>query len=175
MDTEIHVAAADEASDMPSSATTVAPARRAQRGEYLAFRLGDEEYAIDILRVQEIRSYEAPTRLAGAPSCIMGVVNLRGVVVPVVDLRMCLGGIARQCVPTAVVVVLMLHGHVVGVVVDAVSEVIELHDDDLKPPPALGSKAGAAFMTGLACLDDAGTSRTIVLLDIEAVLGLVLP
>ncbi|WP_119292374.1 chemotaxis protein CheW [Azohydromonas sediminis] len=152
-----------------------APALRAQRGEYLAFRLGDEDYAIDILRVQEIRSYEAPTRLAGAPPCVRGVVNLRGVVVPVVDLRMCMGLPHTGPAAGTVVIVLMLKERVVGAVVDAVSEVIGLRDQDLKEAPALGSKAGAAFMTGLACLDDAGTSRTIVLLDIEAVLGLVLP
>lgn len=147
------------------------PKLRAHRGEYLAFRLGEEHYAIEILRVQEIRSYEPPTRIAGAPPGVKGVVNLRGVIVPVVDLRARLGMPATEPGPTTVVIVLGLRDRVIGAIVDAVSEVVEVTDDELKAPPPLGSAVNDGHMTGLACIDDAQASKTIVLLDIEALLG----
>ena len=94
--------------------------------EFLTFRLGAEEYGIDILRVQEIRSYEEPTRIANAPHFIKGVVNLRGVIVPVVDLRIKLGCEKVEYNGFTVVIVLNVHGRVVGAVVDSVSDVMEL-------------------------------------------------
>ena len=94
--------------------------------EFLTFRLGGEEYGIDILRVQEIRSYEEPTRIANSPAFIKGVVNLRGVIVPVVDLRIKLGCDKVEYNGFTVVIVLNVHGRVVGAVVDSVSDVLEL-------------------------------------------------
>ena len=98
----------------------------ARSGEYLTFRLGGEEYGIDILRVQEIRSYEPPTRIANAPSFIKGVVNLRGVIVPIIDLRVKLGCETIEYNAFTVVVVLNVKGRVVGAVVDSVSDVLAL-------------------------------------------------
>jgi purine-binding chemotaxis protein CheW len=101
--------------------------------EFLTFRLGGEEYGIDILRVQEIRSYEEPTRIANAPSFIKGVVNLRGVIVPVVDLRIKLGCDKVEYNGFTVVIVLNVRGRVVGAVVDSVSDVLELAGDLSSP------------------------------------------
>ncbi len=156
--------------------TLVSPPKlRAQCGEYLAFRLGAEHCAIEILRVQEIRSYEAPTRIAGAPPRVKGVVNLRGVIVPVVDLRTRLGMPATEPGAMTVVIVLGLRDRVIGAIVDAVAEVVEVTDDELKEPPPLGSAVNDGCMTGLARIDDARASKTIVLLNIEALLGDALP
>src|SRR3982750_247340 len=93
-------------------------------GEFLTFRLGAEEYGIDILRVQEIRSYEAPTRIANAPAFVKGVVNLRGVIVPIVDMRIKFNLTPVNYDSFTVVIVLNIAGRVVGMVVDAVSDVI---------------------------------------------------
>ena len=124
--------------DMITDAKHVAQheAARAQAhagGEFLTFRLGEEEYGIDILRVQEIRSYEQPTRIANAPAFIKGVVNLRGVIVPIVDLRMKLGCASAEYNTFTVVIVLNVKGRVVGAVVDSVSDVLELSRDTIKP------------------------------------------
>src|SRR5262245_53933128 len=105
-------------------------------GEFLTFRLGAEEYGIDILRVQEIRSYEAPTRIANAPAFIKGVVNLRGVIVPIVDLRLKLGCESAEYNHFTVVIVLNVRGRVVGAVVDSVSDVLELNGEQIRPAPA---------------------------------------
>ena len=102
------------------------PSRTAQGGEFLTFRLGAEEYGIDILRVQEIRSYEQPTRIANAPAFIKGVVNLRGVIVPIIDLRLKLNCDTAEYNTFTVVVVLNVRGRVVGAVVDSVSDVLAL-------------------------------------------------
>ena len=102
--------------------------------EYLSFRLGTEEYGIDILRVQEIRGYEQPTRLVGAPEFIRGVLNLRGVIVPIVDLRVRFG-IDAGFDTFTVTVVLNVAGRTVGAVVDSVSDVLELSADNIKPAP----------------------------------------
>src|SRR3954447_24297314 len=108
-------------------------------GEFLTFRLGAEEYGIDILKVQEIRSYEAPTRIANAPAFIKGVVNLRGVIVPIVDLRLKLGCDSNAYNSFTVVIVLNVKGRVVGAVVDSVSDVLELPGDAVKPVPEMNS------------------------------------
>src|SRR6201991_5114318 len=101
----------------------------AMGGEFLTFRLGGEEYGIDILRVQEIRSYEQPTRIGNTPEFLRGVVNLRGVIVPIVDLRLKLSCGAADFNPFTVVIVLNVKGRVIGAVVDSVSDVCELGGD----------------------------------------------
>ena len=116
-------------------------------GEYLTFRLGAEEYGIDILKVQEIRSYEQPTRIANAPSFIKGVVNLRGVIVPIVDLRIKLSCDTVDYNGFTVVIVLNVRGRVVGAVVDSVSDVLELGRDTIKPAPEMGSAVDSSFIT----------------------------
>ena len=136
-------------------------------GEYLTFRLGAEEYGIDILRVQEIRSYEEPTRLANAPPFIKGVVNLRGVIVPVVDLRIKLGCATVGYNGFTVVIVLNVHGRVVGAVVDAVSDVMALAGDLIQPAPEMNTTVDTSFITGIASVGD----RMLILMDIAALMS----
>jgi purine-binding chemotaxis protein CheW len=139
--------------------------------EYLSFRLGGEEYGIDILRVQEIRSYEAPTRIANAPSFIKGVVNLRGVIVPVLDLRLKFGCDSAEFTEFTVVIVLNVRGRVIGAVVDSVSDVLELGADQIKPTPQLHTAVDAGFITGMGCIQNATAERMLILLDIEAMMS----
>jgi purine-binding chemotaxis protein CheW len=135
--------------------------------EYLTFRLGAEEYGIDILRVQEIRSYEEPTRIANAPHFIKGVVNLRGVIVPVVDLRIKLGCEKVEYNGFTVVIVLNVRGRVVGAVVDSVSDVLELASELIKPAPEMNTTMDTSFITGIASVGE----RMLILMDIEALMS----
>ena len=137
--------------------------------EFLTFKLGGEEYGIDILKVQEIRGYEAVTRIANAPAFIKGVVNLRGVIVPIVDLRVKFAlGEARYDAFT-VVIILNVGGRVVGAVVDSVSDVLELGEGQIKPAPELDSLLQAGHILGLGTA--AGGERLLILLDIERLIG----
>ena len=136
-------------------------------GEFLTFRLGAEEYGIDILKVQEIRSYEPPTRIANAPAFIKGVVNLRGVIVPIVDLRLRLGCESAEYSALTVVIVLNVKGRVVGAVVDSVSDVLELGKDAIKPAPEMASAVDASFITGIGSVGE----RMLILMDIEALMA----
>jgi purine-binding chemotaxis protein CheW len=147
-------------------------------GEFLTFRLGEEEYGIDILRVQEIRSYEPPTRIANAPSFIKGVVNLRGVIVPIIDLRLKLNCEKVEYNGFTVVVVLNVRGRVVGAVVDSVSDVLELGRDNIKPSPEMNSSIDASFITGIGTVkngqgqgEGAEKERMLILMDIEALMS----
>ena len=145
-------------------------------GEYLTFRLGAEEYGIDILRVQEIRSYEQPTRIANAPAFIKGVVNLRGTIVPIVDLRVKLGCLDEQGRAVfdsfTVVIVLNVRGRVVGAVVDSVSDVLQLGADQVKPAPELASASvDTSYITGIGSVAGEGNAeRMLILVDIEALM-----
>ena len=134
--------------------------------QYLTFRISAEEYGLDILRVQEIRSYEAPTRVANAPAFIKGVTNLRGVIVPIVDLRMRLGQTAEYTDFT-VVIVLNVCQRIVGIVVDSVSDVLELNAEQIKPPPEVACAMDARFITGLGKIAE----RMLILLDIQAMVA----
>ncbi len=136
-------------------------------GEYLTFRLGAEEYGIDILKVQEIRSYETPTRIANAASFIKGVVNLRGVIVPIVDLRIKLGCESAEYNAFTVVIVLNVKGRVVGAVVDSVSDVLELSGAAIKPAPELASAIGSNYITGIG----SAAERMLILVDIESLMA----
>ncbi len=133
--------------------------------QFLTFRIGEEEYGMDILRVQEIRSYEPPTRVANAPAFVKGVVNLRGVIVPILDLRLRLGQ-AGEYNAFTVTVVLNVAGRVVGVVVDSVSDVLELSAEEIKPRPEVPAAMDARFITGLGKIGE----RMLILLDIEAMI-----
>ena len=135
--------------------------------EYLTFRLGAEEYGIDILRVQEIRSYEEPTRIANSPHFIKGVVNLRGVIVPVVDLRIKLGCESVEYNGFTVVIVLNVKGRVVGAVVDSVSDVLELAKDQINQAPEMSTTVDTTFITGIASVGE----RMLILMDIEALMS----
>ena len=140
-------------------------------GEFLTFRLGGEEYGIDILKVQEIRSYEQPTRIANAPAFIKGVVNLRGVIVPIVDLRLKLGCETAEYSALTVVIVLNVKGRVVGAVVDSVSDVLELAKDAIKPAPEMASAVDAGFITGIGSVTTGDVQRMLILMDIEALMA----
>ena len=143
-----------------------ARAAAAAGGEFLTFRLGTEEYGIDILKVQEIRSYEQPTRIANAPSFIKGVVNLRGVIVPIVDLRIKLNCDSVEYNSFTVVIVLNVKGRVVGAVVDSVSDVLELNGGAIKPAPEMHTSVDTSFITGIGSVND----RMLILMDIEGLM-----
>ncbi len=140
-------------------------------GEFLTFRLGAEEYGIDILRVQEIRSYEQPTRIANAPAFLKGVVNLRGVIVPIVDLRLKLNCESAEYNGFTVVIVLNVRGRVVGAVVDSVSDVLELTREQIKPAPELSSNVDASFITGIGTVKNGDVERMLILMDIEGLMS----
>jgi purine-binding chemotaxis protein CheW len=131
--------------------------------EFLAFKLGAEEYGIDILRVQEIRSYEAPTRIANAPPHVLGVVNLRGVIVPIVDLRLKFNLERVDYDSFTVVIVLNIGTRVMGMVVDAVSDVITLTPDQLRPVPEFNSVIRSDHLLAIGAIDQ----RMLILVDIE--------
>jgi purine-binding chemotaxis protein CheW len=139
----------------------------AMGGEFLTFRLGAEEYGIDILKVQEIRSYEQPTRIANAPAFIKGVVNLRGVIVPIVDLRLKLSCETAEYNSFTVVIVLNVKGRVVGAVVDSVSDVLALDSDAIKPAPEMSSAIDTGFITGIGSVAE----RMLILMDIEGLMA----
>ena len=151
--------------------TSRAAAAVAAPGEYLTFRLGAEEYGIDILKVQEIRCYEPPTRIANAPAFMKGVVNLRGVIVPIVDLRLKLGCAAAEVNAFTVVIVLNVRGRVVGAVVDSVSDVLELGQDSIRPAPEMSSAIDIGFITGIASPPSDDRERMLLLMDIEALMA----
>lgn len=132
-------------------------------GEYLTFTLGKEEYGIDILKVQEIRGYEAVTRIANAPSFIKGVINLRGVIVPIVDLRIKFNLGEPSYDQFTVVIILNIGKRVMGIVVDGVSDVIQLNSDSLHPAPEFGSILDTRYILGLGTVDE----RMIIMVDIE--------
>jgi purine-binding chemotaxis protein CheW len=154
----------NEANHIARHDSARAGAAKKASAEFLTFRLGGEEYGIDILRVQEIRSYEEPTRIANAPSFIKGVVNLRGVIVPVVDLRIKLG---CDKVEYNGFIVLNVRGRVVGAVVDSVSDVLELAGELIKPAPEMNSSVDTSFITGIASVGE----RMLILMDIEALMS----
>lgn len=118
--------------------------------QYLTLRLGGEEYAIDILSVKEIRTYEEPTKMVNSPGFIKGVVNLRGVIVPIVDLRMKFGLSKVDYTEFTIVIVLNIRGVIIGAVVDAVSDVVTLAHEQIKPSPQFEASIDARFITGLA-------------------------
>nr|WP_319564015.1 chemotaxis protein CheW [uncultured Rhodoferax sp.] len=135
--------------------------------EYLTFRLDREEYGIDILKVQEIRGYEPPTRIANAPSFLKGVVNLRGTIVPIVDMRLKFNCTNAQYDAFTVVIILHLHHRIVGIVVDSVSDVMELSPENQRPAPEVDSVIDRDCVIGLGALAD----RMLILLDIEKLMS----
>lgn len=131
--------------------------------EYLTFTLGSEEYAIDILKVQEIRGYEPPTLIANAPPFIKGVINLRGIIVPIIDLRIKFNLGRIEYTPFTVVVILNVAGRIVGVVVDSVSDVISLNSAQIRPAPDFSGSFDTKYIVGLVALD----ARMLIVTDIE--------
>ncbi|MDP1611474.1 MAG: chemotaxis protein CheW [Sulfuritalea sp.] len=132
-------------------------------GEYLTFTLGPEEYAIDILKVQEIRGYEPPTLIANAPAFLKGVINLRGIIAPIVDLRIKFNIGRIEYTPFTVVVILNIGSRVVGIVVDSVSDVIMLGRQQIRPAPDFAATVDTRYISGLCSLDE----RMLIVIDIE--------
>ena len=135
--------------------------------EYLAFTLGNEEYGIDIQKVAEIRSYEAPTRIANAPEFVKGVVNLRGLIVPIVDMRIKFNLGTPTYDEFTVVIILNIGHRVVGMVVDRVSDVTTLLPEQIKPAPEIGSALNTDHIVGLGTLDE----RMLILVDIDKLMS----
>ncbi len=140
---------------------------QAQSGQYLTLRLGSEEYAIDIQRVQELRFYEEPTRMVNSPAFIRGVVNLRGVIVPIADLRIKLQIEKVEYTDFTVVIILNIQGSVVGAVVDSVADVLTIEADAIKPAPQFDSVMDARFIVGLVKEGE----RTLIVMDVDALMS----
>jgi purine-binding chemotaxis protein CheW len=152
------------------SSTASSPASNKAKsvaGEYLTFVLGSEEYGLEILKVQEIRGYDAVTQIANTPDFIKGVVNLRGKIVPIVDLRIKfhLGKVEYD--EFTVVIILNLNGRVVGIVVDGVSDVMALKDDQIRDVPSLVTSIDTKYIVGLATVE----ARMLILVDIEQLMS----
>lgn len=153
--------------------TNETTSRLAMPGEYLSFRLDKEEYGIPILTVQEIRGYQEPTRIANSPPAIKGVVNLRGVIVPIVDLRLQLGLDQAEYNEITATIVLNLGQRVVGIVVDSVSDVVALNATQIKEPPQMTSGIDTAYVTGIATQEDSSgnNQRMLILVAIDRLIA----
>ena len=135
--------------------------------EHLTFVLGDESYGIEILKVQEIRGYDAVTKIANTPDFIKGVVNLRGLIVPIVDLRIKFGLGKVEYDEFTVVIILNLRGRVIGIVVDGVSDVMNLQENQVRAVPDIVASIDTKYITGLATVDE----KMFILVDIEQLMN----
>ena len=135
--------------------------------EFLTFVLGDENYALDIMTVKEIRGYEAVTKIANAPEFIKGVINLRGDIVPIVDLRIKFDVGEATYNEFTIVIMLNVGDRIVGIVVDEVSDVIKVDESEIKPPPEFGVAFDSSYLLGLAPIDD----LMIILVNIESLIS----
>jgi purine-binding chemotaxis protein CheW len=142
-------------------------AAKSAAGEYLTFVLGDEQYGIEILKVQEIRGYDAVTQIANTPAFIKGVVNLRGKIVPIVDLRIKFNLGKVDYDEFTVVIILNLAGRIVGIVVDGVSDVKALKDEQLREVPSLVTNIDTKYIVGLATVEQ----HMLILVDIEKLMS----
>jgi len=140
---------------------------QARGAEFLTFTLAEETYGIDILRVQEIRGYDSVTRIANTPDFIKGVINLRGVIVPIVDLRLKFKLGEATYHEFTVVIIINVADKVVGMVVDGVSDVVALAEEQIKPAPEFGSGLDTRYLTGLGTVND----DMLILIDIEKLIA----
>jgi len=140
-------------------------------GQYLTFMLAGEEYGVEILRVQEIKGWDSATPIPNTPDHVLGVLNLRGAVVPIIDLRKRFALESVPYGPTTVVIVIRTvsdgHDRTVGLVVDAVSEVYKLENGEIQPPPEMGSGIRTEFIRGLATVDE----KMLILLEVDALIS----
>jgi purine-binding chemotaxis protein CheW len=134
--------------------------------QYLTFILGEEHYGVDILRVQEIKGYTTVTRIPNTPPYIKGVLNLRGAIVPIVDLRAKFSMDAVEPTMFTVIVVVVVRGRIMGIIVDAVSDVLDIANKDIQPPPEFGSTVDVSFVKGIGKCGE----RLVTILDIDHVL-----
>ena len=155
----------DQTGTHPSAAHTAQAALDTR--EFLSFKLGAEEYGIDILKVQEIRGYEKPTRMANVPEYIKGVVNLRGIIVPIIDMRIKFRLSSVEYNEFTVVIILNVSGRVLGIVVDGVSDVTTLEPEQIKPAPDFSAQLDTGYVIGLGTLDE----RMLILIDIEKLIS----
>ena len=147
--------------------SSIVPAQAAASGcELLTFTLGNEFYGVDILKVQEIRGYDTVTRIPDAPEFIKGVINLRGAIVPVIDLRIKFRLSHVDYNEFTVMIILNVARRIVGIVVDSVSDVTQLTPEQIKPTPEFGSALDTRYISGLGTLED----RMLILVDIEKLL-----
>ncbi len=135
--------------------------------EYLTFTLGNEEYGIDILKVLEIRGYDTVTHIANAPEFIKGVINLRGVIVPIVDMRIKFKVGEPSYNEFTVVIIINVLGRIIGMVVDGVSDVVALSPEQIKAAPEMGAAMATDYITGLGTLND----QMLILVDIEKLMS----
>ncbi|MHB8121010.1 MAG: chemotaxis protein CheW [Desulfuromonadaceae bacterium] len=135
--------------------------------EFLTFTLGNEEYGIDILKVQEIRGYDTVTHIANAPEFIKGVINLRGVIVPIVDMRIKFNVGEPSYNDFTVVIIINVLGRVIGMVVDGVSDVVALGPEQIKPAPEMGAAMDTDYITGIGTMND----QMLILVDIEKLMS----
>ncbi len=135
--------------------------------EFLTFTLGAEEYGVDILKVQEIRGYDTVTKVPNAPSFIKGVINLRGTIVPVIDLRLKFSLERADYNEFTVMIILNVARRIVGVVVDGVSDVMQLTPEQIRPAPEFGGGINTKFITGIGALEQ----RMLILIDIEKLMS----
>ncbi len=169
----LQVNAVSNESSRPMDATMVEMDRdeQANAAQFLTFVCDGEEYGIDILRVQEIKGWDGATRVPQAPAHVLGVMNLRGVIVPVVDLRTRFGLARREFDASTVVIVVRVQGakseRTAGIVVDAVSEVYSFSQDSIKPPPGVGGRIDSACINGLAMEGE----KMVMLLDIDRLIS----
>jgi purine-binding chemotaxis protein CheW len=155
--------------DLSKPAESPGREHRGDTRQYLSFFIADQEYATDILRVQEIKGWDTVTRVPYTPAYILGVINLRGSIVPVVDLRVRFGMANASFCPSTVVVVVQVAGSrgesIVGVVVDSVSDVYSIADDHIQPPPDVAGIVDLQFVRGLASVEN----KLVIMLDLERV------
>lgn len=161
----MHATTSHSHSTVSSAAPHGAPAVKAL--EFLAFTLGEEEYGIDIQKVQELRGYDTVTRIANAPEHIKGVVNLRGIIVPIIDMRIKFNLGTPTYNQFTVVIILNIASRVMGMVVDSVSDVITLSPEQVRPAPEMGSVLDTDYLIGLGTLDE----RMLILVDIDKLMS----
>ncbi|MDO9366254.1 MAG: chemotaxis protein CheW [Methylotenera sp.] len=147
--------------------STINTKEKSAAGEYLTFILGTEEYGLEILKVQEIRGYDAVTQIANTPDFIKGVVNLRGKIVPIVDLRIKFHLSKVEYNEFTVVIILNLSDRVIGIVVDGVSDVTALKEEQIREVPALVTSIDTKYIVGLATVE----SQMLILVDIEQLMS----
>lgn len=135
--------------------------------QFLTFQLGDELYGVDILRVQEIKGYTAVTRIPNTPAHIKGVLNLRGTIVPIVELRTKFGMPTIDYTMFTVIVVVVVREKIMGLVVDAVSDVLNIDKKDIQPAPQFGAKVDVSFLNGIGKSGD----KLVALLDMDRLLS----
>lgn len=152
---------------MPANINAAEPTSNEEHQEFLTFVLGNENYALDIMTVKEIRGYENVTKIANAPAYIKGVLNLRGDIVPIIDLRIKFEVGEATYDEFTIVIMLMIEERIVGIVVDEVSDVIKVEASEIKPPPEFGVAFDSAYLHGLTTVNE----QMIILVNIQKLIS----